>query len=268
MVRWLVIILITILILLLTYFSDEQRNFKRAVKRTTLFGGIATALGFCGPYIVELFESPQQKVQKSVETKEYTSDYIIQENSTSNDDEESETSEDANESSESSGSSDIEYITFISETHDPSDFATNVGVSGWNIDEDFDIAGQSYDGGVKITIYNMFSALDGNSSSISNQITSEIHYALNTSEIEKLPKEEQRFAGKFVVGKETNGSPSTAVISILVDGEEKYNSGEINCYSLDIPHFNIELTGKREMIIRTVCQHKGNPLIIGMVDNG
>ena len=28
-----------------------------------------------------------------------------------------------------------------------------------------------------------------------------------------------------------------------------------------------ELSGKKEMVIKTVCQHKGNPLVIGMVDN-
>lgn len=260
MVRWLVIIVITILIFLLTYYNGEERNLKRAA----LLSSIVAALSFCGSYLVELFETPPQEVQKLVETKEYISDYVIRENSTSDDVEESENSKDTNESSGSSG---VDCITFISETHDPSDFATNVGVSEWNTDEDFDIAGQSYDGGVKITIYNTFSALDGNGSTISNQITSEIHYALNKNEIEKLAKEEQRFVGKFVVGKETAGSPSTAVISILLDGNEVYNSGEINCYSLDILPFDIELTGKREMVIRTICQHKGNPLVIGMVDN-
>ena len=60
---------------------------------------------------------------------------------------------------------------------------------------------------------------------------------------------------------------STAVISILIDGREVYNSGEVNCYSLDIPAFDVELSGKKEMVIKTVCQHKGNPLVIGMVDN-
>ena len=57
------------------------------------------------------------------------------------------------------------------------------------------------------------------------------------------------------------------MISILIDGKEVYNSGEVNCYSLDIPAFDVELSGKKEMIIKTVCQHKGNPFVIGMVDN-
>ena len=162
---------------------------------------------------------------------------------------------------------DIEYVTFMGETHKPSDIATQVSVNGWINDEDYDIAGQTYDGGIKITIYNMFSALDGNNSSLLNEITSEIHYALNVHAIESLDKEDQRFVGKFVIGKDTDSSPSTATISILLDGEEKYNSGEINCYSLDIEPFDIELSGKKEMIIRIVCQNKGNPLIIGMVNN-
>ena len=155
----------------------------------------------------------------------------------------------------------------MGENHEPSGAATNVNVSGGEKDSDYDIAGKTYDGGVKITIYDMFSALDGNSSNISNEITSEIYYALNSDEISKLSEDDQHFAGKFVIGKETDGSPSTAVISILIDGREVYNSGEVNCYSLDIPAFDVELSGKKEMVIKTVCQHKGNPLVIGMVDN-
>lgn len=138
---------------------------------------------------------------------------------------------------------------------------------GWVKDEDYDIAGQTYDGGIKIIIYNMFSALDGNNSNMTNEITSEIHYALNMQAIEKLDEEDQRFVGKFVIGRDTDGSPSTAVISILLDGEEVYNSGEVNCYSLDIEPFNIVLTGKKEMVIKTVCQHRGNPFVIGVVND-
>ena len=161
---------------------------------------------------------------------------------------------------------DVKYITYIGETHEPSDVATHVGISDWQQGEDYDIGGQTYSGGLKVTVYNMFSALDGNSSNILNTITSEIHLALNIDEIKKLDEEEQYFEGKLVVGQETDGSPSTAVISILLD-EEVYNSGEINCYSLNTPLVNVILTGKKEMIIKIVCQHRGNPFVIGIVNN-
>lgn len=160
----------------------------------------------------------------------------------------------------------VEYITFVAESHTPSNISTQVGIEGWRTDEDFDIAGQTYSGGLKISIYDMFSALDGNNSTISNEITSEIHYALNIEKIKELEKESQYFVGKFVICKDTDGSPSTAVISILLDDEEVYNSGEIDCFSLDIEPFNIELTDRSERVIRIVCQHKGNPLVIGMVN--
>ena len=176
-------------------------------------------------------------------------------------------SEKQEESQAETEQEDVQYTTFMGESHTPTGVATNVSVTNWIENEDYDIAGQTYNGGLKITIFDMFSALDGNSSGITNEIISESHYALNAQAISKMPIEDQRFYGKFVIGKETDGSPSTAVISILLDGEEVYNSGEVNCYSLDIPPFDVELSGKKEMVIKVVCQHRGNPMIIGVVNN-
>lgn len=162
---------------------------------------------------------------------------------------------------------DVEYLKFMGENHTPSSFTNKVEMSGWENEKDYDLEGRTYNGGIKISIYNMFSALDGNTSSISTEITSEIHYSLNRQAINELKNEDRYFVGKFVVGEKTDASPSTAIIYILIDGEEVYNSGEINCYSLDIPSFRVSLDQKKEMVIKIVCQHKGNPFVIGMVNN-
>lgn len=162
---------------------------------------------------------------------------------------------------------DVEYIKFIGENHTPSSFTNKVEMFGWENEKDYDLEGRTYDGGIKISIYNMFSALDGNTSSISTEITSEIHYSLNRQAINELKNEDRYFVGKFVIAEKTDASPSTAIIYILIDGEEVYNSGEINCYSLDIPPFRVSLDQKKEMVIKIVCQHKGNPFVIGMVNN-
>lgn len=158
-------------------------------------------------------------------------------------------------------------IAFIGESHSPSDAATKVNISQWKKNEDYDLTGNTYDGGQKITIYNMFSATEGNSGKSIYKIISEIHYALNVDEINKLNEEDQHFVGKFVIDNKTDGSPTTATISILTDGEEVYNSELLNCYSLDINPFDVELQGKKEMIIKIECEQRGNPFIIGMVNN-
>lgn len=274
MKKLLIIASIAVIIFLLTYLSAKNDKIKKAF----LLSGLAAVLSFVGPYIVEAFGNEKTSQQEIPEVTANNTDDIQDEKNTSEKETEKQTENDTKieetditasneEKSGEENSNNVSCITFMGETHEPSDIATQVSVSGWAQDEDYDIVGKTYDGGVKITIYNMFSALDGNSSSISNEITSEIHYALNTDEINKLAKENQRFVGKFVVGQETEGSPSTAVVSILLDGEEIYNSGEINCYSLSIPPFDVPLTGKKEMVIKTVCQHRGAPLIIGVVNN-
>lgn len=263
--RILVLIIISIVVYWLTYLAGGKKG------RAAFCGAMAAVIAFLGPYVVEYFDgnkSPKQEIEGNSQFN-YAKDQVNIADESENEQIDSENNEKPNkdEHDETEGESNAECISFMGENHEPSGAATNVNVSGWKKDSDYDIAGKTYDGGVKITIYDMFSALDGNSSNISNEITSEIYYALNSDEISKLSEDDQHFAGKFVIGKETDGSPSTAVISILIDGREVYNSGEVNCYSLDIPAFDGELSGKKEMVIKTVCQHKGNPLVIGMVDN-
>lgn len=261
MTKTIIILMISLAIFILTYLASKNNRAKKGF----ICSGLVAALAFAGSEIVKCFEREEPIVQEIENSEDKKFDYEQDVNVL----EEKEITDTEKEQSEleKSASQDVEYITYISETHTPSGVAEHVNVSSWIEDEDYDISGQMYDGGVKITIYDMFSALEGNRSNILTEITSEVHYALNTEAIGKLPIEEQRFVGKFVVGKDTDGSPSTAVISILLDGEEVYNSGEINCYSISIPPFDCPISKKREMVIKIVCQHKGNPLVIGMVNS-
>ncbi len=160
---------------------------------------------------------------------------------------------------------DMAFIIFVGESHEPSDDTNKVEVSDWIKEEDYDLLGKTYDGGVKITISNTSFAFDSDSN-ISMEIVSEAHYVLDTDKMEEIPEEYLRLEGKFVVEKDTNASSSTAVISILVDGEEVYDSGTINCYSANIEPVDIMLSGKKELVIRTVCQYRGEPFVVGLVD--
>ncbi len=54
---------------------------------------------------------------------------------------------------------DVQAITYIGEEHTPSDFANSVGVYNWDKDNDTDIAGQKYAGGLKVSISNIFSSV-------------------------------------------------------------------------------------------------------------
>lgn len=156
----------------------------------------------------------------------------------------------------------VTYITYMGEQHTPSGVANKVYVSNWKLNEDFDIAGQTYDGGLKFSISNTFAVLGGGI----KQIVSESHYALNKQALDKASDYDRRYIGKFVVGKASGSSPSTAVISILLDGEEVYKTETIDCFTLDIPPFDIDLTGHREMIVKIDCQQSGDPFVVGMVN--
>lgn len=263
MTKTIVIIIIGCVIFLLTCLASKN------IKLGVAFGGLASVLAFVGPYIVGYFDGSKTNqetiaLESEHNEEDYDTDvmYVQKEEIQSKETEEIDDTEIDSETEE-----DLTCITFIGETHNPSDVANQVNVADWIQDEDYDIAGKTYKGGVKTTIYNMFSAMDGNNSGILTEIVSESHFALDTNKIEKMSEGNQHFSGKFVIGKETEGSPSTAVVSILLDGEEVYNSGEIDCYSLSISPFDILLTGKTEMIIKIICQHKGNPFVIGLVGN-
>lgn len=273
MIKFLVVIIISGIIFILVYFSSRGNTAKATIM--AVLTALAASLGFAGQYIVEFVEPKNQQVENNQERWEIEDGEGNIENdndglSPREEEGEIKHSYETYESEKDNGEyvEDTAFITFIGESHEPSDVANKAEVSDWIKDEDYDLNGKTYEGGVKIVIYNMFSALDGNSSNSVTQIVSESHFAIDTDKMESLPEEYKQLNGKFVIGEDTDGSPSTAIITILTDNnEEVYNSGEVNCYSLDIPSFNIPLSGKKEFIIKIVCQHSGNPFVIGMVSD-
>ena len=261
------IIIIAVGIGISACFSDKGKK-----KISLVCTVIAAVLAFLGPYIVEFAEKIDENnsIKEVMDNSLHTPPGLTEKadkdepsDSISNNDDTDDTKDDDESEDEYNG--DMAFIVFVGESHEPSDDTNKVVVSDWIKDEDYDLLGKTYDGGVKITISNTSFAFDTNSN-ISMEIVSEAHYALDVDKMEEIPEEYLRLEGKFVVEKNTNTSPSTAIISILVDGEEIYNSETINCYSANIEPFDIMLAGKKELVIRTVCQYRGSPFVIGLVD--
>lgn len=262
---------ITIGIIISVYLANTGK--RDASRISIICAVIAAVLTFLGPYIVNFAERMDEKysIKEVITDSGSTPSGIIEE---TNDEEPGDSisdndTDDINDTPDDDGpgpETDMAFIIFVGEAHEPSDDDANqVEVSNWIKNEDYDLLGRTYDGGVKISISNTSYAF-GPNSNISMEIVSEAHYALDAAKMEKISEENLRLEGKFVVEKDTNASPSTAVISILVDGEEVYNSGTINCYSANIEPFDIMLAGKKELVIRTVCQYRGEPFLVGLVD--
>ncbi len=201
---------------------------------------------------------PEKEDENEIQHNEVSKDSNEQENQTID--------EEDVDSSNVENKGEVAYYQFAGENHTPNGPAEIVEVSTWQKDKDYAIDGTTYDGGIKVYISYMISSFFGNDAGTSKDFTSEIHLALNQDAVETLPVEKQKFSGKIVINKETEGSPSTAVVSILVDGEELYNSGEFDCYSLDIPEFSVDVSGKKEIIIKTICHQSGNPFVFGIVN--
>ncbi len=260
------IIIIAVGIGISACFSDKGKK-----KVSLVCTVIVAVLAFLGPYIVEFAEKMDEynSIKEVMDNSLHTPPGLTEEddedklnNSISDND-----GTDDNKDDEPKGiyKGDMAFIIFVGESHEPSDDTNKVEVSDWIKEEDYDLLGKTYDGGVKITISNTSFAFDSDSN-ISMEIVSEAHYVLDTDKMEEIPEEYLRLEGKFVVEKDTNASSSTAVISILVDGEEVYDSGTINCYSANIEPVDIMLSGKKELVIRTVCQYRGEPFVVGLVD--
>lgn len=92
-------------------------------------------------------------------------------------------------------------------------------------------------------------------------------FLINQNFISQWSEKDRALLWKIIIKTETNKSPSTATIAILVDGVEPCDRGEINCYSLDVEAFYIDINGIKEAIVRTVCVQLGNPFIFWIVSN-
>ena len=264
-------IFFSIFIAIFTYILSENKKNMKAIVAAC----IVAVLSFSGQTIIDSFS-----IETDEKNDDSEEDQTVEEKNNKNENKENEnksvvennteTIVDAEESDKGNDSQEIrnrDIVQFLGEKHEPSDTANQVSVTQWEPNVDQDISGKTYSGGLKISISNIFAALEGNTGNTEKEIISEMHYAFNEESVQTLSEDERYFIGKFVIAKDVNGSSSTVVISILLDGDEVYNSGEVNAYSVDIPPFKVNFSDKKELVIRTVCKKKGTPFVYGMVNN-
>lgn len=160
-----------------------------------------------------------------------------------------------------------EYLFgFASEMHIPTgSYVPNVIVGTWNKDVDYAVDGKTYGDGIKLTIGNWMSGLMGNGNDFREKVTSNMYINVNQDMLANLEPDKKYFDGWFVVHRDTNGSTTTANISIYADDVLVYQSGDINAASIKIPPFKISVDGVEQIRVETVAQSSGNDFIIGCI---
>lgn len=108
---------------------------------------------------------------------------------------------------------------YASEVYQSNDRATNVLFEEWNIDEDMGIDGKRYRGGIKISISDMFIEMGSNGS---KDVTSWITVPLDDDYYETV------FEWVFALDQSMYRAESIGTISILVNNEEVFTTGEID----------------------------------------
>lgn len=154
----------------------------------------------------------------------------------------------------------------INELHEPNGpYDPKVYASRWEEGTDYSVDGKTFEDGLKLTFDNWMSGLMGNGTDFAENVESNFYFAVNQDVLSQLPEEDRCLNGHFVVARDTNGSPTTASISIYADGEEVYQSGEILSTSTQIPPFQIPAEGVEQIIIQTKARVCGNKFIIGII---
>ncbi len=157
-------------------------------------------------------------------------------------------------------------FAFASELHTPNgSYDPNVHVTAWEEGTDYSITGKTFENGFKLSFENWMSQLMGNGRDFAEDVESNIYIAVNQDVLSKRPKKERYFDGQFVIGRDTNGSTTTAAVSIYADGKEVYQSGEITAASTRIPPFHIPVTDVEEILIKTNANVCGNTFVIGII---
>lgn len=157
-------------------------------------------------------------------------------------------------------------FTLASELHTPNgSYDPNVRVKAWEENTDYSITGKTFHNGIKLSFENWMSQLMGNGRDFAEDVESNIYIAVNQEVLLKRPKKERYFSGQIVIGRDTNGSTTTAEISIYADGKEVYESGVITATSTQIPSFRIPATGIEQILIKTNANVCGNTFVIGII---
>lgn len=144
----------------------------------------------------------------------------------------------------------------VSEVHQPKDVATIVSLPEWNVEEDMGIDGKRYGGGIKVSISDMFIGMGSNGS---KDVTSRITVPLDGDYDETV------FEGVFVLDQSMYGTKSTGTISILVNNEEVFTTGEIGGNTLEAFPFNVDFGDADSLIILTEVHLAGSDFVYGFV---
>ena len=144
----------------------------------------------------------------------------------------------------------------ISEHHQPDDVATIVSLPEWNVDEDMGIDGKRYGSGIKVTISDIFIGMGSNGS---KDVVSRITVPLDGDYDETI------FSGVFVLDESMYGSNSTGVITILINNEEVFTTGEIGGDTVTAFPFSVDFGDADSIIILTEVHLSGSDFVYGFV---
>lgn len=144
----------------------------------------------------------------------------------------------------------------VSEVHQPDDITTIVSLPEWKVNEDMGIDSKRYGGGIKVSISDMFISMGSNGS---KDVTSRITIPLDGNYDETI------FEGVFVLDQTMYGSESTGSISILINNEEKFTTGEIGGNTLNAFPFQVDFGDADSIVILTEAHLKGSDFIYGIV---
>lgn len=142
------------------------------------------------------------------------------------------------------------------EIHQPDDAATKVSLPEWNVDKDMGIDGKRYGGGIKVSISDMFITMGYNGS---KDVTSKITIPLDGNYDETI------LEGVFVLDQSMYGSNSTGTISILINNEEVFTTGEIGGKTLNAFPFNVDFGDADSLTILTEAHLLGGDFVYGFV---
>lgn len=143
------------------------------------------------------------------------------------------------------------------ENHQPDDAATIVSLPTWNVDEDMGIDGKRYGGGIKVSISDMFIGMGANGR---KDVTSRITLPLDGDYDSTI------FTGVFILDQSMYGKESTGTISILINNEQVFTTGEIGGNTLNAFPFSVDFGNADSIIILTEAHLCGSDFIYGLVE--
>lgn len=156
-----------------------------------------------------------------------------------------------------------DFFSNAFENHTPDDAATQVSFGHWDPATDTDIRGEAHPDelGLKLSVSNLFQVFGSN---LSTEIVSDIHLTRNSA------RAGQELLLMVAVSSESSGSPSNAVITVLVDGEEQGKPTKPISGSTTSPtEITIDATNcQDEVVIHTVIQAAGSGLVLGYFLSG